>query len=320
MAEHFHYPPEVFNLLVDTIPLLCRSKPDVILFLQGAGVASEDLAEVSRVVQTNRDVITKFEIVRKTLTKVNERGDSGLRPRREIIRRVTEFDSFDTCWDSDRLKAKGLVAELSKIVNVKDSFTRMKQERYSEREQLLARQQAEQAITAERRAKITDVSKRLSALFAMDDKPQERGKLLEGVLNDLFKAYGIHVREDFRRKDPDTGTVLEQIDGVIELGGVIHLVEMKWLNAPVGIGEFSPHLSRLFMRPNANGIFIATNGYTDPVVAECRNALNLKTIFLCSLQEFVMLLQRQGDLVAFLKKKSQAAIVDKIPFLELLGH
>ncbi|RJG16600.1 restriction endonuclease [Massilia cavernae] len=319
MAEHFHYPPEVFNLLVDTIPLLCRSKQDVVLFLQGAGVAQDDLAEVSRTVRTDRSAINKYEIVRNVLTKVNARGDSGLRPRREIIKRVTEFDNFDTCWDSDRLKAKGLVSELSKTVNVKDSFTRMKQERDAEREQVLARQRDEQAAAAAKRARIEGVSKRLFSLFAMDDKPQARGKLLEVVLNDLFKAYGIHIREDFRRKDPDSGTVLEQIDGVIELDGAIHLVEMKWLNAPVGMGEFSPHLSRLFMRANAHGIFIATNGYTESVVTECKNALNLKTIFLCSLQEFVMLLQRQGDLVALLKKKSQAAIVDKNPFFEILA-
>jgi hypothetical protein len=232
---------------------------------------------------------------------------------------VTELDNFDTCYDDNRLKAKGLVAELRKTVNVKDSFTRMKQERDAERERTLARQWAEQAAAAEKRSKIEDVSKRLSALFGMDDKPQERGKLLEAVLNDLFKAYGIHVREDFRRKSPDTGTVLEQIDGVIELDGVIHLVEMKWLNVPVGIGEFSPHLSRLFLRANAHGIFIATNGYTEPVLTECKNALNLKTIFLCSLQEFVMLLQRQGDLVALLKRKLQAAIVDKNPYFEILN-
>lgn len=319
MAEQFHYPPEVFNLLVDTIPLLCRSKQDVVLFLQGAGVALEDLAEVSRIVRTNRDAISKYEIVRNVLTKVNSRGDSGLRPRREIIKRVTEFDSFDACWDADRLKAKGLVAELGKTVNVKDSFTRMKQEREAERAQVLARQRAEQAATAEKRANIVDVSRRLSVLFSMDDKPQERGKLLEAVLNDLFRIYGIHIREDFRRKSPDTGTVLEQIDGVIELDGAIHLVEMKWLNAPVGIGEFSPHLSRLFLRANAHGIFIATNGYTESVLTECKNALSLKTIFLCSLQEFVMLLQRQGDLVALLKQKSQAAIIDKNPYLEVLG-
>lgn len=53
--------------------------------------------------------------------------------------------------------------------------------------------------------------------------------------------------EDFRRKTPDSNIVVEQIDGVIDLVGTIHLVEMKWLNTPVGIGEFSPHLSRLFM-------------------------------------------------------------------------
>lgn len=319
MAEEFHYPPDVFELLVETIPRLCRGKKAVVLFLQGAGVAEQDLAEVSRIIRIAPDSINKFDIVRNVLTKLNARGDNGLRPRREIIKRVTEFESFELCWDGDRLKAKGLVATVREAVNVKDSFTRMKQERDAEREQVLARQRAEKAAAAEKRAKIEDVSKRLFALFSMDDKPQERGKLLEAVLNDLFRAYGIHVREDFRRKSPDTGTVLEQIDGVIELDGVIHLVEMKWLNVPVGIAEFSPHLSRLFLRANANGIFIATNGYTEPVLTECKNALNLKTIFLCSLQEFVMLLQRQGDLVALLKRKSQKAIVDKNPYIEILS-
>lgn len=319
MAEQFHYPPEVLNLLVDTIPLLCRSKKDVVLFLQGAGVDPSDIADVSRTIRTAPESINKYEITRTVLAKVNARGDSGLRPRREIIKRVVEFEDFSTCWPNDQLKAKGLIASLRDVVNVKDSFTRMKQERDAEREQVLARQRAEQTAAIAKRAAIEDVSRRLFALFSMDDKPQERGKLLEAVLNDLFKAYGIHVREDFRRKNPDTGTVLEQIDGVIELDGAIHLVEMKWLNAPVGIGEFSPHLSRLFMRANARGIFIATNGYTESVLTECKNALNLKTMFLCSLQEFVMLLQRQGDLIALLKKKSQAAIIDKNPYLEVLA-
>lgn len=319
MAERFHFPPEVFNLLVDTIPLLCRSKKDVVIFFQGAGVTQDDLGEVAHIVQANPGSINKYDIARNVLTKVNARGDSGLGARREIIKRIVEFEEFSTCWPNDQLKAKGLVADLRKIVNVKDSFTRMKQERDAEREQALARQRAEQAAVADKRVKIENISKRLFALFSMDDKPQERGKLLEAVLNDLFKAYGIQVHEDFRRKSPDTGTVLEQIDGVIELDGTIHLVEIKWLNVPVGMGEFSPHLSRLFLRANARGIFIATNGYTEPVLTECRNALNLKTIFLCSLQEFVMLLQRQDDLVALLKKKSQAAIVDKNPYLEILS-
>lgn len=319
MADAFHYPPEVFNLLVDTLPLLCRSKKNVLLFLQGAGVDAADLAEATAIVRTDPSSISKFEIVRNVLTKVNARGDNGLRARREILKRVTEFESFESCWENDQYKAKGLVASIREAVNKKDSFTRMKQERDAEHEQALAQQRAERAAAAAKRATIEDLSKRLSQLFAMDDSPQERGKLLEIVLNELFRAYGILVREDFRRKDPGVSVVVEQIDGVIELNGQIHLVEMKWLSAPVGIGDFSQHMSRLFLRSNANGIFIAANGYAASVVSECRNALSQKILFLCTLQEFVMLLQRQGDLVELLRKKSQAAIVEKNPFLEILA-
>jgi restriction system protein len=43
----FDYPPELFNLLVDTIPLLHRSKKDVLLFLRGAGVPDSMLADLN---------------------------------------------------------------------------------------------------------------------------------------------------------------------------------------------------------------------------------------------------------------------------------
>lgn len=39
MEESYHYPPEVINLLVDTVPLLCGSKNDVLVFFRGAGVS-----------------------------------------------------------------------------------------------------------------------------------------------------------------------------------------------------------------------------------------------------------------------------------------
>lgn len=317
MVESFHYPPEVFNLLVDTIPLLCRSKRDVLLFFQGAGVGSPDLVDVSRALRVNAASINKYEITRKVLTRVNERGDSGLRVRREIIRRVTEFEDYSSCWPNDQLKARGLVASIRGVVNVKDSFTRMKHERDAERQEAQARMRAKQAAASAKRAKMEDVSKRLSALFGMDDRPQQRGKLLEGVLNDLFRAYEVNVREDFRRRTPDNSAVLEQIDGVIELDGSIHLVEMKWLKDAVGISELGSHLVRVFGRANASGILISNSGYTDPAIVQCREFLNQKTTFLCSLREIVMLLQRQDDLEKFLRRKSQAAIVDKNPFLEI---
>ncbi|HEO1765141.1 Uncharacterised protein [Acinetobacter baumannii] len=318
MSEAFHYPPEITSLLIDTIPLLCRSKQDVLLFFRGAGVDSTDLIEVERLLKTDPSSINKFEIVRKVLIKVNSRGDNGLRVRREILKRVVEFENFESCWPDDQLKAKGLVVTIREAINVKDSFTRINMERKAERTERLSKIQAEHNARIEKRKKIDAITNRFFELFKMDDKPHERGKLLESVLNDLFRVYGILIREDFRRKDPDSSVVVEQIDGVIELNGQIHLVEMKWLNSPVGMSEFSPHLSRLFIRQNVNGIFIATNGYASSVITECRNALSQKTFFLCSLQEFVILLQRQDDLIELFQKKSQAAIVDKNPYLEIL--
>lgn len=317
MAEQFDYPPEVFNLLVEGIPLLCRSKKDVITFFQGAGVDHTDLAYSASIVRQNPQEINKYEIARDVLTKVNIRGDDGLRTRREIIKRVVEFEDFSTCWPTDQLKAKGVVASLRDVVNVKDSFTRMKQERDAERSQIRARNRAQQAATVKKREAIEDVNKRLCALFPMDDKPHKQGKLLEEILNDLFEAYGILVREDFCRRDPDSPLVLEQIDGVIVLNGTLHLVEMKWLKEPVGVPEISMHLVRLYNRTNASGIFISNSKYTEPAIRQCSDALNKLTIILCSLQELVFLLERQGDLESFLTRKSQAAIIDKNPYLEV---
>src|SRR5689334_11004032 len=121
MADEFHYPPDLFDLLVEALAKLNKSKKGVLLFLRGAGVD-----EVDRIVRKNPHSTNKFEIARNVLTKVNARGDSGLRPRREIIRRVVEFEDFSNCWREDQMEARGLVAAIRDAVNKKDSFTRMK--------------------------------------------------------------------------------------------------------------------------------------------------------------------------------------------------
>ena len=131
MDISFHYPPELLNLLVDTIPLLNKSKRDLFLFFQGAGVADALLQPVLGQWQSDKDSVRKHEIVRCILENLNRKGEPALRERREVLRRVVEFEGFSGCWPDDQLKAKGLVAEIRQLVGVKDSFTRMKQERDS---------------------------------------------------------------------------------------------------------------------------------------------------------------------------------------------
>jgi restriction system protein len=98
MDEGYHYPPELLSLLVDTIPLLCRAKNDVIVFFRGAGVSSNFFSDLQSRINQDRKNIHKYEIARTILQRINEVGDSELRTRREVIKRVVEFENFSVCW------------------------------------------------------------------------------------------------------------------------------------------------------------------------------------------------------------------------------
>jgi hypothetical protein len=95
-SKIFHYPPEFLNLLINTIPLLFRSKEDLIIFFQGAGVNPSITKDIADIVKMNKDSISKYKIVRTILTRLNEMGDLGLEARREIVKQVTEFETFYT--------------------------------------------------------------------------------------------------------------------------------------------------------------------------------------------------------------------------------
>jgi len=111
----FHYPPVLTQLLVNTIPLLCPSKRDVVSFFRGAGVENSVLSDVETRLRNDRNSINKYEMVRTVLERLNAKGEPALRERREILRRLTEFEDFSTCWQNDQLKAKGLVGEMSRV-------------------------------------------------------------------------------------------------------------------------------------------------------------------------------------------------------------
>jgi len=310
----YHYPPELMNLLIQTIPLLNKSKKDVILFFKGAGIKQNLLGDLENIVNVKPGEIYKHDIVRKVLTRINKEGDATLAERREVLRRVVEFEIFSACWPNDQLKAKGLVAEIRSLVNVKDSFTKMSIEREKERQKNQARYQEELQIQVKRKQNVQDLYKELSLLFFETDV-YKRSKSLESILNRLFKLFDISIRDPFTLKGSENEGIVEQIDGVIELDGEIYLVEMKWYTKSIGQQEISEHLVRVFSRSDARGIFISASDYTQPAISTCKDALRQKVIILCGLREIVLALERELDIKQMLKDKIRAAIIDKNPFL-----
>ncbi len=312
-VDSFHYPPELFQLLVNTIPLLNRSKDSVILFFRGAGVPEILYKDLSNKINTDRDSINKYEICRTILTRLNEKKELYIKERRELLKRIVEFESFTNCWENDQYKAKGLVAEIQKIINVKDSFTRMNQEREKEHLKHTTEYNDKIKKIQERTEQIDSVKKKLYALFAMNN-PQERGKSFEEVLNLLFSIYGIIVREAFTRTGNNGEGIIEQIDGVIEIDNQIYLVEMKWTKQKIGNDDIFTHLGRIYLRSNAQGIFISASGYSSSGILSAKDALGKALLILTDLEEFIDVLENNKDLVQYLKTKIRNAIIDKDPY------
>ncbi len=175
----YQYPPELLELLCDVVPALFRSKQGVIDFFAGAGVPNSLIGDWRTKLRQDKEGVRKHEIARSVLCRLNDAGEPALALRREVIKRISEFDDFSSCWENDRYKAQGIVARIQKVVNVKDSFTRINLERERERQGKQALYTA--AINAQK--KKSDDREAIKGsryrLFGEKD-PHQRGKRLEG--------------------------------------------------------------------------------------------------------------------------------------------
>lgn len=316
LDSSYHYPPDVFELLVEVIPYICKSKPSVIDFFRGAGVPEAILAPWRAALRENAQNVKKALISRDVLRQINEAGESMLAHRREIIKRVSGFEDFSSCWENDRYKAEALVNRVRQLVNVKDSFTRMALEtekvRLEQREKHLAALAATQKKSEER----ASIKNDLYTLFSMTN-PQKRGKALEDVLNRLFASYDMLVREAFTLTGGSGGSVIEQVDGAIELDGHVYIAEMKWLKDRVG-PELGQHASRVMVRPpDVRALYISASGYTDAAVQIATEFLSHRLCVLMELQEIVNCFEKNRDLKELLRTKiSRAQTHKEVLFME----
>jgi restriction system protein len=309
-----HYPPDVMQVLINTIPRLVKSKPDVFLFFRGAGVDEADLRSVQRAWKRDPDAMNKYAIARELLTRMNDRGEelAAIRARREIIKRVCGYEDFSGSYANDRLAAKGLVAELRGMVREKDAFTRMQQAHDAQSAKTAAEYEKKAEARREKEQAEDGVRRDLFALFSEAD-PWKRGKALEGVLNRLFRNAGISVREAFTvRALEGSRQVFEQIDGAIVLDGDLVLVEVKWEKDPLGVEPVARHCMRVFGRPpSVRGLLISQSGVTEPAAAMCREHIKDRMLGVCELRDLVMVVDQRRDVEQYLRDGFRRLALDK---------
>ncbi|MFZ5980635.1 MAG: restriction endonuclease [Candidatus Zixiibacteriota bacterium] len=215
------------------------------------------------------------------------------------------------CWPNDQYKAKGLVADIRNNINVKDSFTRMKNEREKERQKHIDSIKKKNEELQLKRKAINTIKNDLYTLLK-ENEPKSRGKKFEEIANSLFKESGILLRDSFTITGERGEGIIEQIDGVVEIKGNIYLVEFKWLNRNVDINDVSRHLVRIYHRNSTRGILISFSEYTKPAISTCKEALQKTVIVLCTLEEIIRQLELEKDILEILDKKIKIAITDKI--------
>ena len=310
----YQYPPELLIVLGNAIPKLFRSKKDLLSFFRGAGVKITTLKPYEEMLLRDRNSFKMYDVTRELLAELNEQGDKALFARREIIKRVVDFEDFDLCYDNQRDAARGLVSQLREMVSRKDSFTRMRIEKEEEKRKYFRQKEAVLAVEQKKKERIKKVNSDLNSLIS-DKDPHKRGKSLEKVLNELFDCYGILVREAFTISGDHSEGIIEQIDGLIELDNNFYLVEMKWWKNTIGRKEMAEHIVRIANRGGqVRGLFISYSKYSEAAILECRYALSRGiVVILATLEEIVKLLENEGDLKSWLKTKTTAALIDKKP-------
>lgn len=309
--DAYHWTPDLLQLIEETVPRLVKAKAAVVTFFRSAGTPERLLAPVQAVVAD----INKFEITRRLIGPLNAEGDAMLAVRREVIRRIAEWQDFSTCWDNERLKAMGLVAAVRDLVGGKDAATRVQDfAARAQAEKLAERRQRQTADAAERVAHQA-VKDRFAALYGMKD-PYARAKALETVLAELFGFHKVLVEEPFTLRGLEGEGVVEQVDGVIRLDNQLCVVEAKWHTEPIGTDEASGHLYRVFSRPGGTGgLLITASEVTKPVLAQHRDAIvKGSVVTICLVDELWGLIARGHELQPFLRAKMDAAVTRREPF------
>lgn len=298
MDTYFHFPPDLVNLLVDTIPRLNKTKKDLLLFFQNVGVPKEYLQSYYTLLNADRSQFKKFDVTREVLAILNEQSEKMLGVRRKLLQRVIEFDAFETCYPNDKDRAKANVSDINKIVRLKDTVTKYENYLSKEQNEKIKEQREKFEKIKKSKEHFIDLRERLNHLFSIRN-PQERGKKLEKVLNDIFSYFKISVKEDFLIYDDETGKNYEQIDGVVEINHYLTLVEMKWEKTPIGADKVARFMSRLLVRKNVDGIVISYSSFADTAILTAKEALAISVLALVDLKDIFDALNQEKDLADF---------------------
>src|SRR5512135_402489 len=308
LDRSYHYPPDVLELLVDTIPRLIKTKAGLLDFFEEAGVPEGLMAEWRTKLNRDRMSVSKYHLARGLLRGLNALGDEARPVRHQVLRRLARHADFSAGWEDDRGRAEELIARIRELAGETDAGTW-----HAACQEALTRQ----ATVGSYHARLKDIEDRREALDTLKRDlyqafrvavPAKRKALLGTVLPRLFTCHDVTTRKAPAAPEADA-TVL------IDFDGAPYLVELRWSDKQLDFKQLGPHLVTLYGCPELRGLFISSAGFTDQAIRDLGSILPERPCVLCHLEEIVLLIEQGRDLKELLRAKIRAAETEQMPFV-----
>jgi len=193
------------------------------------------------------------------------------------------------------------VAEAERAVSVLRGFIKPYEEELLEKEKAKGRITEARTEARELRhmaEKLAELKGRYEDLVVMENA-QERGRLLEALLRDLFVLFDLDPKAAFKLRG-------EQIDGSFSLDGTHFLLEAKWTKDPSERKELDAFKSKIEDKiENTLGLFVSINGFGETAVE--RHSGQGAQMLLMTGADLYLVLDARIDLVELLERKHRHA-------------
>lgn len=254
--------------------------------------------------------LTKREIAPLIIEAIECRQDC-FRAIRAIIEIAASWSSFHLAHDE--YQARATVQKAREILgNIELMEAREKQQRELTRKEELARMEKERAELFNRR--LTLLLSMFDSLVTYKDT-QQRGYLLEDLLNRTFDLWEIPVFKSFRRNDG-----AEQIDGAFKIDGWYYIVECKWQQRLADIRQLDGLKGQIDRSGKQSmGLFLSIEGWSDNVPALLKQNPD-KSIILMDGYDLRMVLSGNADLKDLILAKIGKLNLETEPFLSVRDY
>ncbi|WP_309088890.1 restriction endonuclease [Phenylobacterium sp.] len=209
--------------------------------------------------------MSRHALVTHVFAQLGARPDRGYTVFQTMIDRLSNWSYFDPYYFDnlkklDKGEAVKQIELLKRAVEKRNAST-------------VNRRAAAQAAQQQRDASIdlTTLKSAFTRVFGAGMSPQERGRLFEVFLKQLFQRQSVPMGDPFRL----TG---EQIDGSFKFEGENYIIEAKWQDASTSTAQLYVFAHKVDGKMYGRGLFISANGFSSEGLRAVVHGKHIQTI------------------------------------------